>query len=547
MHLRALLGSAAAVLALVGLPGRVGAAAPSDDVDGALRAQGQRMYREGLRPSGVPLNAIGAAQAVIRGKEAACMTCHRRSGFGTSEGRITIRPITGPALRQEITLPVRSPRIRARLGSNLRPAYTEALLARALRTGVDAAGKPLDAAMPRYELSDDEVKAMAAYLFSLSAQASPGVDDKEIHFATVIQPGVSPEERRAMLDVMQAFVRDKDSNMRQDEQRREVGNMRMYRAYRKWILHVWELQGSSDTWGAQLEERYRQQPVFALLGGLGTSSWQPIQDFSERFEIPSVLPQVDVAPQAQETPYTFYFSRGVILEAEVLARYLGEQGGAGRILQVYRPGRAGASAAAALRQALAGSAAAQLEELQLEGASDAAFWRRVAEMQPAVLVLWLDGADLGHATLSHTGASLPVYLSFQLTRGRRPDAARLGGADLRLVYPSDLSPRHDARLLRSRFWLHNKGLGTGDETVQVNTLFTMTIVSDVIGHMADSFSRDYFVERLEHVVGQTPVPSIFAQVSLGPGQRYAAKGAQIVQLAEPGSGGMKALSSWIVP
>lgn len=547
MHLRAFLGTAIAVLLLVWLPGRVAAAAPHDDVAKALRAQGQRMYREGLRPSGSPLNAIGAAQAVISGKEAACMTCHRRSGFGTSEGRINIRPITGPALLQESTVPVRSPRIKARLGSSVRPAYTEALLARALRTGVDASGKPLAAVMPRYEVSDEEVRAMAAYLFSLSAQASPGVDDQDIHFATVIQPGVAPELRRAMLDVMQAFVRDKDSNMRQDEQRRAAGNMRMYRAYRKWVLHVWELQGSSDTWGAQLEDLYRQQPVFALLGGLGTSSWQPIQDFSERLEIPTVLPQVDVAPQAQETQYTFYFSRGVVLEAEVLARYFSEQGGAGRIVQVYRPGHAGASAAAALRQTLAGSAAAQLEDLQLEGASDAAFWRRVAELRPAALVLWLDGTDLEHATLPRTGASVPVYLSFQLTRGQHPDAARLGGADLRLVYPSDLPPRHDARLLRSRFWLHNKGLGLGDETVQVNTLFTMTIVSDVIGHLADSFSRDYFVERLEHVVGQTPVPSIFPQVSLGPGQRYAAKGAQVVQLAEPAGGSMKALSGWIVP
>lgn len=547
MHLRASLGTAIAVLLLVCLPAGAGAAAAPEDVADALRAQGQRMYREGLRPSDAPLNAIGAAQAVISGKEAACMTCHRRSGFGTSEGRLAIRPITGPALLQEITVPVRSPRIRARLGSSVRPAYTEALLARALRTGVDAAGKPLDVAMPRYDLSDEEVRAMAAYLFSLSAQASPGVDATDIHFATVIQPGAAPEKRRAMLDVMQAFVRDKDSNMRQDEQRREVGNMRMYRAYRKWVLHVWELQGSSDTWGAQLEALYRQQPVFALLGGLGTSSWQPIQDFSERFEIPCVLPQVDLAPQAQEKQYTFYFSRGVVLEAEVLARYLGEQGGAGRILQVYRPGRAGASAAAALRESLAGSAAARIDDLQLEGASDAVFWRRVAEMRPTALVLWLDGEDLEQAALPRTGASVPVYLSFQLTRGQHPDAARLGGADLRLVYPSDLPPRHDARLLRSRLWLHNKGLGPGDETVQVNTLFTMTVVSDVIGHLADGFSRDYFVERLEHVVGQTPVPSIFPRVSLGPGQRYAAKGAQVVQLAEPGGGGMKALSGWIVP
>ena len=90
----------------------------------------------------------------------ACATCHRRSGYGTSEGRFVIRPIIGPALRQEQTVPVHSPRVKARLGTSQRPPYTEALLARAIRSGIDAAGKPLDPAMPRYALSDAEMKAL---------------------------------------------------------------------------------------------------------------------------------------------------------------------------------------------------------------------------------------------------------------------------------------------------------------------------------------------------------------------------------------------------
>ncbi len=146
------------------------------------------------------------------------------------------------------------------------------MLARAIRGGIDAAGKPLDPAMPRYVLGDAEMKSLAAYLFSLSAQPSPGVDEQEIHFATVIQPGVPSRQRRAMLDVMQAFVKDKGGNARQEEQRRDAGNMRMARSFRKWVLHVWELSGPSETWDAQLEAYYSKQPVFALIGGLGRSA-----------------------------------------------------------------------------------------------------------------------------------------------------------------------------------------------------------------------------------------------------------------------------------
>jgi hypothetical protein len=229
---------------------------------------------------------VGPAQAQRTGKDAACAACHRRSGYGSSEGRFVIRPIIGPALTQQQTVPVRSPRVKARLGSSQRPPYTEALLARAIRHGIDAAGKPLDPTMPRYVLSDAEMKSLAGHLFSLSAQPSPGVDEQDIHFATVIQPGVTPRQRRAMLDVMQAFVRDKGGSARHEELRREAGNMRMARSFRKWVLHVWELSGSSDTWRAQLDAYYSQQPVFALIGGLGEASWRPIHEFCEQLGNP---------------------------------------------------------------------------------------------------------------------------------------------------------------------------------------------------------------------------------------------------------------------
>ena len=121
------------------------------------------------------------------------------------------------------------------------------------------------------------------------------------------------------------------------------------------------------------------------------------------------------------------------------------------------------------------------------------------------------------------------------------------GANVRLVYPSDLPPKRDARLLRDKLWLHNKGIALTDEAVQFNTLFTLTIVSDVLGHIMDSFSRDLFVERIEHVVGQTPMASIYPSVSLGPGQRFAAKGSSIVQVLDADQKQLKALSGWIVP
>jgi hypothetical protein len=281
--------------------------------------------------------------------------------------------------------------------------------------------------------------------------------------------------------------------------------------------------------------------VFALIGGLGGASWGPIHAFSERFEIPSVFPQVDLPVLTGTNNYTFYFTRGVVLEAEVLAKFLRDQGEAGKVVQVYRRDERGSVAAAALRASVTSGAGPVLEDQVLEGPADEAFWRKVRGTSAAALVLWL-GAQ------AHGAAPAPVlYLSSSLLGGRLPEGAGQVGANVRLVYPSDLPPKRDARLLRNKLWLHNKGIPITDEVVQMNTQFTMTVVSDVVGHIMDSFSRDLFVERIEHVVGQTPMASVFPQVSLGPGQRFAAKGSFIVQLPEAQKQPPKALSGWIVP
>jgi cytochrome c553 len=511
----------------------------------AQLATGQRIYREGLDGSAEPLKAQGAAQVILTGKVVACAACHRRSGFGANEGQFAVRSIAGPSLFDEQTALVRGPRVKTQLGTRQRPPYTDALLARAIRGGIDSSGKPMEAVMPRYALNDDDMKALAAYLATLGAQPSPGVDEREIHFATVIQPGVAPERRRAMLDIMRAFFKDKGANVRLEEQRRDAGNMRMDRSYRKWMLHVWELTGPSETWNAQLETFYRQQPVFALIGGLGNSSWRPIHEFSEKFEIPSVFPQVDLPLVTGTNNYNFYFSRGVTLEAEVLAKFLLEKGDPGKVIQVYRRDEIGSVAAASFRAAL--PAGTVVEDKILEGPADEVFWRGVSAAKPAAAVLWLGAQDIGTAQALDSSESLAVYLSFDALGGKLPTAAAKTGSNVRVVYPTDLPPKHEARLLRTKVWLHNKGIPIVDEAVQINTQFSMTVLSDAVGHIMDSFSRDYFVERIEHVVGQTPTPSLYQSVSLGPGQRFAAKGSSIVQMGAGEKGQLKPLSAWIVP
>ena len=522
--------------------------AAAHPADGASSSLGQRIYREGILPSGLPLRGQARPGVVRTGADAACAACHRRSGYGMMEGNVAIRPITGTALFQSQPVAAANPRIAHQLGTTVRPAYDERTLARAIRDGVDMTGRPLGDGMPRYALDDVELKALVSYLKSLSTEPAPGVSDVDIHLATVIQPGVEPAKRQAMLDVLSAFLHDKNAGTRWDEHRRQAGIMRMQRAYRHWNLHVWELAGAPETWSAQLAAYYRQQPVFAIVGGLGGADWSPIHEFSERFQVPCVFPQAELPDRNGPRFYTIYLSRGILLEADVLARYLADKPEPEKLIQVFRRGAPGEIAAREFRAALP-DAAQRLDDLVLDGPADGAFWQHLVQNRArTTLVLWLDPADLDGAAhhLASRESAPTIYLSSTLLDGFAVAAplAAAGAATL-LVYPWDSQAHRDTAQRRTNAWLQRNGLVATGDAVQANTFFAVNIVGDVLSHILDSFSREYFIERIEHAVQQSLVPSSFPHVSLGPDQRFAAKGSYIVRL--DADQGFTAVSGWIVP
>ncbi len=517
---------------------------------------GKRIYREGLLPSGEPLRGMAQTGVVLSGGDAACAKCHRRSGLGSSEGQNEIRPIAGRLLfsRPEIGGSARS---RALFNVDaVRKPYTLESLKRALREGVDPSGRQLDPLMPRFALSDAEIAPLAAYLQGLSLNPAPGVTDNEIHFATIIAPGVEPSRVEAMRGVLQAFFRDKNGGTRKEARRKAAGTEQMYRVYRKWVLHEWILSGPAERWQEQLEARYRQQPVFAVLSGIGAGSWRPVHDFCEQAEIPCLFPNVDYPETGQPGYSTLYFSRGVALEAEVLAKHLAESGQAGnpgRIVQVFRDEEAGRVPAQALRAALLRRGISEVSDRPVAGGHpvSAAFWTQLLdEDRPGVLVLWLDDEDI--AGLHAQGAAPPemenVYLSGSLIA--RPCRVLLFGDWLdrmRLVYPFELTERRMQRLSRTNHWLAARNIAPQDERIQSSTYFAVTVAGDALAHMGDTFSRDYFIERVENMTEQSLSSAVYPRLSLGPGQRFASRGSYVARFPEGGESMLMPVSEWIVP
>ena len=137
------------ILYLLLIPGAEAAASTSP---GEI-PQGEMIYRQGVLPTGQPLRGKRDADINVEGADAACVSCHRRSGLGSQEGRYIIPPIIGkylfrPGLRniEDLT----TPHVEGYRPN--RSAYTEETLARAIRDGIDADGRELNYLMPRFKL-----------------------------------------------------------------------------------------------------------------------------------------------------------------------------------------------------------------------------------------------------------------------------------------------------------------------------------------------------------------------------------------------------------
>ena len=513
---------------------------------------GRRMYMEGILPSGEMMSATILGDIRISGKQVICGTCHRRSGMGSSEGPQVIPALTEALLYNPLRIPTSKPP----LAPLLRPAYTDESLRQAIRAGIDAGGEALDPLMPRYSLTDREIEILIDYTKTLSPTHSPGVTDREMHFATIVADSVPAATRQAMLDVMQTFFKQKNSETRYESKRAAKAPWHkawIFKPYRKWVLHVWELSGPVETWSAQLHAQYKKQPVFALLSGVVNGSWRPIHEFCQAEKIPSLFPITDLPVIAEDDFYSLYLSKGMTLDGEAVASHLLHEGAKGKpIVQAYLKNDIRARTAAASLQRESNKRELQITTVQLESASPphSVLQEIFDQSEEGTLILWLNAADLQGIWSSIDLAQGPdrIYLSSKLFAG---DVSALPLAlrdNVYFVHSHELPGRLSRLLIRSTGWLRAKRIYAPDERqVQANTYFALKIAGSATRHIRGYFFRDYFVERIEHLVDNATYTSIFPRVSLAPGQRFVAKGSYIVKVSGETKEDLQAVAGWKIP
>jgi hypothetical protein len=542
---------------------------------------GESIYLRGILPSGAPLEGTRqGAGPTAKGADAACVSCHQRSGLGTYEGynlTVTIPPIAGAYLfhtREATTKEAVLPYVEW-MHSNRDP-YSDATLARAIRDGLDSQGRPLGVLMPRYALGDADMAALIGYLKQLGAHPAPGVGARELHFATVITPDTDPAKRAAMLDVMEHYFADKNEF--------PIGNSRalrtsgktqqaksMFMSHRLWRLHVWDLTGPASTWGTQLDAAMQKEPVFAMVAGLGGSNWAPVHQFCERRQLPCLFPNVDAPIDDSSDFYPLYFSKGVLLEARLIARQIGaatlpssaapvkrvsltsKDAGAAMtpapaVLQVYRPGDSGEAAARALAAALEPLGIAVRNWPLAPGPPGTGVGGAVREARQAgTLVLWLRPDDLT-ALGDAAGAPPTVYLSGLMAGLEHAPLPTAWRGRVRMTYPYELPEKRDLRAKYALYWFSIRHIPVVDEPLQANTFLACGLLAETLSHMADNLVQPFLVEMLQTKVERRLINTgYFPRLTLALNQHFASRGGYIVRFAGPEGPGLIAASDWVVP
>ena len=457
----------------------------------------------------------------------------------------------------------------------------------------------MDPTMPRFNLNDSELKALTAYLKKLSLQWSPGVTQSSIRFATVITPDVDPARRKVLIDMMQTIIHQKNGSTENGMRGHTRHHMTSAAEFvlgteRTWDLDIWELHGGPETWGEQLATYYRNQPVFALVSGISNSTWQPVNDFCEKEKVPCWFPSVDL-PVKSQSQYSFYFSGGVMLEANVLARHLlALDASPKRLIQVFRDEPVGRAAAQELEHALAGSAV-KVEDRVLGGDTVGSL-RAMLEKEKSgdVVVYWLrqdDIALLGKLSPVH---GVSNYFSSRLANAEHLPLSAAWKSDSHLVYLYELPSKREINLTYFHAWINMHKIPLLDEAMQSEVFFAMNYLTDTTSEMLNNLYRDYLVERAETMMDKRegskaeqetrdrlylgnpgdlvrkhgemtadqdvrlPIApasaaaishgtTIYPHLRLGPGQRFASKGGYIIRFADDHSDKLVDESGWIVP
>ena len=264
---------------------------------------GRSIYHQGRAESGLELFvSFAGVDGELSATLFRCIQCHGIEGKGTEEGGLRVPPLTPPFLRGSHE---------SRQTGQLRVAYTDQTLARAITQGIDAVGESLHSGMPRYHLTDRQAIAVVAYLNKIGTDddTDPGVT------ATTITVGAALPLSGPLASIGQDAQSVLDGYLRNVNERGGI--------YGRQIRLVVEDSGQEVSQEAATERLIKAKQVFALVGSFESGDTSKAHSLLERTQVPSIGP-LALSPQISDppNPYVFYMLSGFDIQYRVLLDFL---------------------------------------------------------------------------------------------------------------------------------------------------------------------------------------------------------------------------------
>jgi len=288
-----------------------------------------------------------------------------------------------------------------------------------------------------------------------------------------------------------------------------------------------------------LESLNTETPVFAMLGGTGSGTWAPIGEFCERYEILCLYPSTDLPHISDDDFYTVYYSRGLLLEADLIAAHIKEQP-TELVLQVWCDS-ALEPAASALRESLKDSATV-VRDVTFDCDAPAPF----AELAPqladgAAAVLWLDTEQLTQVTLPEGR----IYASSALLDSTPETGLATATGSVLVAHPFRLPNSIDPAARRFEAWAKSREVVVSHRRAQAEAFYASLVFKNVVKHMRRYYVREYALDVIDHSEGMAAYLPLYPRASFGPGQRYINKGGYILPVVN-GKADTKD-AAWILP
>jgi ABC-type branched-subunit amino acid transport system substrate-binding protein len=270
-------------------------------------SRGKEIYLLGTSKSGKDVLAyIGDSSLEVPGSSMACANCHGMAGQGKPEGGIDPSNITWEALTKPYGVTHSSGR--------KHPAYTARGLEFAITRGVDPAGNKLLNAMPRYQMSKEDLADLVFYLKRLGTDLDPGISENQISIGTTLPvSGPLAEMGQAVKDVINAYFA-------------EV-NLQGGIYNRRLELKISETGNTAAVTRANIEHLIKDEKVFAMTSAFLAGSEKELVPVFAELEVPLVGPMT-LNPQL-EAPLNrqiFYLLSGNNGQAQALISFLKKRG-----------------------------------------------------------------------------------------------------------------------------------------------------------------------------------------------------------------------------